>query len=180
MKSALFCALVLLASCSKSESSKDPAAESKTKSSEDKPVVEKVPAEVKPVEIIPADAALPKEKVEVPAEKNTEVAEEIPAEPVAEKEKVEAAAAASGPSNLKVLPAKWSEKKVKASMKKMTRGLGVKCSHCHVKGDFASDDNKNKKMARSMLAMTRKLDRKYMKGKGLITCYTCHKGKKTP
>ncbi len=83
----------------------------------------------------------------------------------------------TGPTNLQVLPKKWSNEKVSRYMKQMTRGLGVKCKHCHVKGDNASDKNDAKLAARKMLDMTRLMDRKYMGGKGRVTCFTCHKGK---
>jgi hypothetical protein len=56
----------------------------------------------------------------------------------------------------------------------------VKCSFCHEKGDFASDANPHKKVARKMISMTRKLDKKYLGGKGKLSCATCHHGKKEP
>lgn len=84
--------------------------------------------------------------------------------------------ATKGLINIKALPKKWSEKQVKRYMVGITKGLGVKCAYCHVKGDNASDDNKHKIAARQMITMTRSLDRRFMKGKGLVTCKTCHHG----
>jgi hypothetical protein len=39
-------------------------------------------------------------------------------------------------------------------MKLLTQGLGVKCSTCHVKGDYASDAKPEKMAAREFLAAT--------------------------
>ncbi len=82
--------------------------------------------------------------------------------------------------NLKVLPKTWSTKQVKTYMKQMTSGLGVLCTHCHEKGNFASDAMPTKLAARKMLSMTRMLDKKHFGGKGKVTCITCHKGKIEP
>ncbi|MBL4633054.1 MAG: c-type cytochrome [Kofleriaceae bacterium] len=84
---------------------------------------------------------------------------------------------AEGLTNIKALPKKWSDKQVKRYMVGISKGLGVKCSHCHVKGDFASDKIEAKLAARKMITMTRSLDRRFMGGKGVITCKTCHHGK---
>lgn len=94
----------------------------------------------------------------------------------------DAGAAAGGddkPKNLKVLPKTWTTAKVNDYMKKqVSRGLGVKCDACHVKGDFASDDNKEKLAARKMIALTDGINRDFFKKKPEVTCFTCHKGKK--
>ena len=39
--------------------------------------------------------------------------------------------------------------------------LGVQCTFCHVKGDFASDDNEHKAMDRTMIAMTQEINAKF-------------------
>ena len=81
--------------------------------------------------------------------------------------------------NIKVLPKSWNYAKVEQYMKKtVERGLGQKCEFCHDEDDFASDDNKKKQEARDMIKMTTALDRKYFKGQGKLTCYTCHRGNK--
>lgn len=51
--------------------------------------------------------------------------------------------------NLKVL--KDSGKDLEKGMKALTKGLGVKCDACHVKGKFDSDDNASKAEARKFL-----------------------------
>jgi Photosynthetic reaction centre cytochrome C subunit len=85
------------------------------------------------------------------------------------------------PTNLKVLPKSWSTARVQDFMKKqVTRGLGVKCGHCHVKGDYAADGNEHKKAARSMMQMTDGLNRQFFNGKPTLSCFTCHKGQEKP
>jgi hypothetical protein len=85
------------------------------------------------------------------------------------------------PKNLKVLPKTWTTAKVTDYMKKqVSRGTGMKCEGCHVKGDFASDDNKNKLAARKMIALTDGINRDFFKKKPEVTCFTCHQGKEHP
>jgi hypothetical protein len=82
------------------------------------------------------------------------------------------------PKNLKVLPRTWTVAKVNDYMKKqVSRGTGMKCEGCHVKDDFASDDNKHKLAARKMIALTDGINRDFFKKKPTVTCFTCHKGK---
>lgn len=74
-------------------------------------------------------------------------------------------------------------------MNHMVQALGVTCGTCHVRGNFASDDNPKKIIARRMLEMTRTLNQQFFpdhKPKpgesvlGRVTCYTCHQGETTP
>ena len=59
--------------------------------------------------------------------------------------------AAKEPKNLKVLkPTPTLEK----GMKELSKGLGVKCEACHVKGKFDSDDAPAKADARQFLQQT--------------------------
>ena len=76
------------------------------------------------------------------------------------------------PKNLKVL----KPDDLRPSMRKATQGLGVRCNYCHVEGDFASDENPKKAIARHMFEMARDLNAKSPDGKEHITCYTCHRG----
>ncbi len=97
----------------------------------------------------------------------------------------DAGAAAGGdkdkPKNLKVLPKTWTTAKVTDYMKKqVSRGTGMKCEGCHVKDDFASDDNKHKLAARKMIALTDGINRDFFKKKPEVTCFTCHQGKEHP
>lgn len=97
------------------------------------------------------------------------------------------------PTNLKVLPKNISNEDLEATMKNFNMALGVKCNHCHApksngeKGlDFASDANKMKDVAREMIKMTNKINKKYF-GKHAhdgvmrqIGCTTCHNGAAEP
>lgn len=76
-----------------------------------------------------------------------------------------------------------------AEMQQMNVALGVACGFCHVRGNFASDDNPHKATARRMLEMTRTINRQffadYQPGQdesrlGRVTCYTCHQGEQRP
>ena len=76
-----------------------------------------------------------------------------------------------------------------AEMQHMNVALGVACGFCHVRGNFASDDNPHKATARRMLEMTQAINRQffgdYSIGKdesrlGRVTCYTCHQGEQKP
>ena len=74
-------------------------------------------------------------------------------------------------------------------MNHMVQALGVTCGTCHVRANFASDDNPKKITARRMLDMTKALNKQFFpdhKPKpgesvlGRVTCYTCHQGEATP
>ena len=68
----------------------------------------------------------------------------------------------------------------------MADAIGVKCDHCHVQGNFASDEKRTKRIGRRMLEMTLGAQpRVHFTGYtpaegesrlGRITCYTCHQG----
>ncbi len=83
------------------------------------------------------------------------------------------------PTNLKVLKATTSAEVVQI-MRTFTTGLGVKCSYCHVEGNFASDDNPKKAVARRMIQMAMEINSKFPDGKMHVTCYTCHRGETEP
>jgi hypothetical protein len=65
-------------------------------------------------------------------------------------------------------------------MTMFSESLGVECSHCHVKNDFASDDKPEKVKARKMLGMVQGTLREFYGGSGPVGCYTCHQGKVKP
>ena len=91
------------------------------------------------------------------------------------------------PENVQVLTG-LSLKELRAEMSMMSDALDVKCTHCHVQGNFASDGNRNKIAARKMLQMTRSLNELYFASApategttlGHVTCYTCHRGAARP
>jgi hypothetical protein len=102
-------------------------------------------------------------------------------------------------TNLKVLSKKISKPELDSTMKNFAQSLGVRCNFCHVhkeepsrSWDFASDANPNKNMARMMLKMMAKTNKKFFKGEKeeeegavkvpmqQLTCFTCHHGKEVP
>ena len=65
-------------------------------------------------------------------------------------------------------------------MRTFTVGLGVQCIYCHVQGNFASDENPKKEIARHMITMTQKVNANFSEGKLRVSCYTCHRGEPEP
>ena len=97
--------------------------------------------------------------------------------------------------NLKVLPKNISSKKLSEIMvDDFNAGLGVSCGFCHAEGkdshklDYASDANPQKNVARAMMKMTLKLNKRYFEVKHpligdsimVINCITCHRGTAFP
>src|SRR5579862_7084984 len=80
------------------------------------------------------------------------------------------------PKNLQLL----KPEEIRDTMRSFTVALGGKCDTCHVKGDFASDENHHKVIARKMIVMTREINAKFPDGKAHVTCYTCHRGDHEP
>jgi hypothetical protein len=80
------------------------------------------------------------------------------------------------PTNLKLLP----PENLIETMRSFTAALGVQCTHCHVMGNFASDDNPKKEVGRMMITMAREINAKFPDGKQHVRCYTCHRGMVTP
>jgi len=111
--------------------------------------------------------------------------------------------AATGPTendahytNLKVLPKKISSEEMESVMYIIDRQLGVNCVYCHVtkknsfpkRMDFASDEKPEKKIAREMLKMCIKINKKYFGAEDKeqayrrpkMWCRTCHRGFPVP
>jgi hypothetical protein len=65
-------------------------------------------------------------------------------------------------------------------MTNLTRWLGVDCAHCHVVGQFESDDKPAKKTARTMFQMVRAINQNNFAGSNPVTCWTCHRGEAKP
>ena len=89
--------------------------------------------------------------------------------------------------NLKVLNKNISKDELTIIMKEFKTALGVKCSFCHTESktnpgklDFPSDENKHKNIARGMMKMTARINKKHFKGENVMSCYTCHNGNKEP
>jgi len=80
------------------------------------------------------------------------------------------------PKNLKLL----QPSDIRPMMGAFRTALGVQCTFCHVMGDFASDENPHKDIARKMIVMEREINAKFPDGKDHVTCYTCHRGAEEP
>jgi hypothetical protein len=81
------------------------------------------------------------------------------------------------PKNLKVLPA---DTNINATMGAFRTALGQQCTFCHMQGDFASDENPKKDIARKMIVMVNEINAKFPDGKVHVSCYTCHRGSNMP
>lgn len=97
--------------------------------------------------------------------------------------------------NLKILPQDITHDQLDSVMHHFTAALNVKCNFCHVRNeekkemDWASDNNKHKLIARSMMTMASELNKRYfnvtgaaitLNSKLMVTCYTCHHGSTEP
>jgi hypothetical protein len=83
------------------------------------------------------------------------------------------------PTNLKVLKVTTGPE-VGQIMRTFTAGLGVQCIFCHVQGNFASDENPKKEVARHMITMTQQINGNFPGGKMVVSCFTCHRGEPEP
>ena len=97
--------------------------------------------------------------------------------------------------NLKILPKDISDEKLDSIMDKFKAALGVECNFCHAKSkdnpdhlNFASDEKGEKLIARKMMRMTNRINKKYFhfnKGQDplavqAVMCITCHRGNPHP
>lgn len=98
--------------------------------------------------------------------------------------------------NLKVLPKDISMDDLDKVMDNFKESLGVKCGFCHApskdstvhRPDFASDDKPEKNIARQMMKMSGKINKKYFSYNKndqsqllpTVECMTCHHGKPRP
>jgi Photosynthetic reaction centre cytochrome C subunit len=96
--------------------------------------------------------------------------------------------------NLKVLPKDISHEDLDKIMDEFKVALGVKCNFCHAeqkdnprKLDFASDDKPEKNIARDMMRMTARINKKFFHYKkstenpvAPVQCLTCHHGAPHP
>jgi hypothetical protein len=97
--------------------------------------------------------------------------------------------------NLKVLDKDISHDDLDKVMDGFKAALGVKCNFCHApskddskKLDMSLDDKYEKGVAREMMEMTNRINKKFFEGKlddhgqplQLVTCATCHHGRPHP
>ena len=92
----------------------------------------------------------------------------------------QAAGGGRGPQNLMVLPSSTTQQQIIPIMETFEVSLGVQCEFCHVRGNFASDDNMRKNAARAMMRIVDDFNKKFPDGKQHIGCWTCHRGSATP
>jgi tetratricopeptide (TPR) repeat protein len=95
-------------------------------------------------------------------------------------------------TNLKVLPKDIAKPELIKTMREWSGDLGVRCTYCHVgaddlKGmDFASDDKRSKRAARTMVELVRQIApviKTLPPGEAplqTVGCYTCHRGMPQP
>lgn len=90
--------------------------------------------------------------------------------------------------NVKVLTGLYAQQ-FQDEMNFIVQALGVNCSTCHVRGNFASEEKPQKQTARKMIEMVKAInkanfpDYKPKEGEsvlGRVTCYTCHQGDTKP
>jgi Photosynthetic reaction centre cytochrome C subunit len=98
--------------------------------------------------------------------------------------------------NLQVLSKNISDEDMDYVMESFSANLGSNCLFCHpgkqngseFSIDYATDILQNKRIARDMLRMTMKLNKKYfntkltglMNTRGKVWCKTCHRGSPVP
>ncbi len=82
--------------------------------------------------------------------------------------------------NIQVLKGVPSEDLI-PSMQMFRAALGVQCTFCHKDlNDLADDSKQEKKTAREMIAMMRRINEQNFNGRLEVTCATCHQGHNDP
>jgi hypothetical protein len=91
---------------------------------------------------------------------------------------------AAAPKNLRLLA---PNSDIPFVMRNFSEALGVRCTYCHVEGDFAADTNPKKEMARKMIVMGRLIATSFPSSAGVfpegyheVDCSTCHRGSVKP
>jgi hypothetical protein len=87
---------------------------------------------------------------------------------------------------LQVLPADIPQERLIGVMRTWGQALGVQCSYCHVPGNFVSDENPHKQVARGMVRMTNSINNELLPPvvgvaeQARVTCHSCHQGSPFP
>lgn len=79
--------------------------------------------------------------------------------------------------NIKVMTG-MSDTEIRKEMQVWTEALGTTCNYCHVTGDFASEMNPKKEVARKMFTMLKAINKDFLDGKA--KCVLCHRGATVP
>ena len=89
--------------------------------------------------------------------------------------------------NVKVLTENVSAANLVNAMAFYGTALGVSCSHCHVVGDWPSEQKPKKAVARSMMRMNGVINGQLLKeitglrsANPTVNCITCHRGQIVP
>jgi tetratricopeptide (TPR) repeat protein len=97
--------------------------------------------------------------------------------------------------NIQALPGDISVREIRTTMRGFAGSLGVRCTHCHVGDDpndlrsidFAADDKIEKRKAREMIRMTRRINEELLAKVPersdppvVIQCRTCHRSLTRP
>jgi hypothetical protein len=89
--------------------------------------------------------------------------------------------------NIKMFKGVPASRLVNAMEMGFSPALGAKCTLCHVEDKWASEDKKEKQVARDMAAMTRTINDSLLakiphldSEHPSVTCTTCHRGQKKP
>lgn len=94
--------------------------------------------------------------------------------------------------NLRVLSPNITHDELISTMRGFARALGVRCNHCHVANppdaaeefDFPNDAKPEKRVARTMIRMTRDINADYITKVNThgqtVGCVTCHRGHTPP
>src|SRR2546428_7547362 len=85
--------------------------------------------------------------------------------------------------NIKVLNG-MPQSKLYPTMRFMAASLGFQCGSCHIirNGgiEAAADDKPEKQTARQMIKMVIEINQTLFRGDPTVSCYTCHRGHRTP
>jgi len=89
--------------------------------------------------------------------------------------------------NIEILKGMPAGRVIPIMQRAFSESLGVKCSHCHVRGNWASDENIKKNITRNMWKMTGKINSELLPGianlesaRPVANCTTCHRGQVKP
>ena len=89
--------------------------------------------------------------------------------------------------NIKILKGMPARRVPAIMVMSFQRSVGMDCQGCHVRGDMASDEKPNKRVARDMWAMTQDLNKRVLPAikdleddTPVVNCWTCHRGQREP
>jgi len=66
------------------------------------------------------------------------------------------------------------------SMHLIKGALGVDCLYCHIEREWEKDTKAPKAVATQMISMMMEINKAQFGGKQVVTCYTCHNGRRVP